>query len=186
MSSVRAAIVTAAFFVGTHAFAPAPSCGGAASRASSARFAAKTDFIKPLEGRQVNFGDDLNSYWGAAAFLETFGEPVPMNDGVYEVILRRPLGLVFEEVVPDLPKGVRVCEVLEGGNAANCGTPIGVGDELVAATGVKIQGAKWERQLVGTQTLDFDTIMSCIGSNEEKWGCTDVVLHLKRAADTSA
>ena len=181
-----AAIVTAALFVGAHAFAPAPSCGGAASRASSARFAAKTDFIKPLEGRQVNFGDDINSYWGAAAFLETFGEPVPMNDGVYEVILKRPLGLVFEEVVPDLPKGVRVCEVLEGGNAANCGTPIGVGDELVAATGVKIQGAKWERQLVGTQTLDFDTIMSCIGSNEERWGCKDVVLHLKRAADTSA
>ena len=84
--------------VGAHAFAPR---GHAPSRPSSARFAEKTDFIKPLEGRQVNFGDEINSYWGAADFLERFGEPCPMNDGVYEVILKRPLGLVFEEVVGD-------------------------------------------------------------------------------------
>ena len=41
-------------------------------------------------------------------------------------------------------------------------------------------GAKYERVLVPAQELDFDTIMGAIGSNTDKWGCNDVVLHLKR------
>ena len=76
----------------------------------------------------------------------------------------------------------KLAQVMEGSNAASCGIEIGVGDELVAATGVKVRDAKWERQLIGTQELDFDTIMSCITSNEAKWGCKDVVLQLKRAS----
>ena len=44
-----------------------------------------------------------------------------------------------------------ILQVLEDSNAAKSAVPIGVGDELVAATGVKVQGAKWERQIIGTQ-----------------------------------
>ena len=111
-----------------------------------------------------------------------------MAPGVYEVILDKPLGIVFEEVgvqmirqnafsfalapacadvliaryefeltavgpslnfflcfiflrvqcVGGLAKGVRVAELVEGGNAATCGTAIGTGDELVAVTAVKV------------------------------------------------
>ena len=95
----------ALLLVGASAFAPAPR-----GRLHSALFG-ETDFIKPLVGRQVNFGDEINSYWGAAEFEKTHGVPPPMNDGVYEVMLARPLGIVFEEVIPGLPKGVRVAEV---------------------------------------------------------------------------
>ena len=71
---------------------------------------------------------------------------------------------------------------MEDSNAANSVAGIQVGDELVATTGVVVRGAKFERQLVPTQNLDFDTIMSAITSNEPKFGCEDVVLQLKRAA----
>jgi hypothetical protein len=71
-------------------------------------------------------------------------------------------------------------QVLADSNAAACGG-IEPGDVLVATTGVIVKGACFERQLVPTQKMDFDTIMSAIGSNEQKWGCEDVVLQFKRA-----
>eukprot|EP00968_Pinguiococcus_pyrenoidosus_P021503 scaffold2808_cov255-Pinguiococcus_pyrenoidosus.AAC.20 len=45
----------------------------------------------------------------------------------------------------------------------------GVGDVLLACTGVKVVGAKYERPLVQADILDWDTIMSAIASNEEKY-----------------
>jgi len=103
-----------------------------------------------------------------------------MAPGCYEVVLGKPLGIVFEEVVPDMARGVRVAELVDGGNAMASGL-VGVGDVLVGVTGVKVVGAKHERVLVPAQGLDFDTIISAIGSNIEKWGCDDVILHLKKA-----
>lgn len=45
-----------------------------------------------------------------------------------------------------LAKGVRVAELVEGGNAATCGTAIGAGDELVAVTAVRVGGLREEWQ----------------------------------------
>ncbi len=58
---------------------------------------ATNDFIDPIS-RGANFGDPMHSYWGASRYEKLTGKRPPMNEGVYEVILERPLGIVFEEV----------------------------------------------------------------------------------------
>ena len=62
----------------------------------------------------------------------------------WKVMLEKPLGIVFEENAGGMSKGVRVLEVVEGGNAAACPVAIVPGDELVALTGIKLVGAKYE------------------------------------------
>lgn len=104
-----------------------------------------------------------------------------MVEGVYEVVLPRPLGIVFEEVVPNSAQGVQVLELVSGGNADDAGV-VGIGDVLVGVTGVKVVGAKYERVIIPAKELDFDTVMSAIGSNEKKWGAEDVVLQFKTKA----
>jgi len=137
------------------------------------------DYIDPIEVlRTPNFGDPTHSYWGASAYERTYGFAPKIAPGVYEVILGKPLGIVFEENEPMMSRGVRVAELVEGGNAEKSGL-VSVGDKLVAVTGVKVAGAKHERQLVAVQDCDFDTIMGAIGSNIEKWRCENVILHLK-------
>ena len=155
------------------------------SRLPTVRRMASPDYINPMDASftkydPVNFGDIFNSYWGATAYEKQYGQPPPMAEGVYEIQLERPLGIVFEEVVPGSAEGVRVLEVQEGGNAAATGK-VESGDVLVGVTGIVVKGARHERQLVPAQGLDFDTIMSAILSNEAKWGCEDIVLQLKKA-----
>ena len=58
---------------------------------------ATDDFIDPVV-RGANFGDPLNSYWGAGPHEATFGVKPVMASGCYEVVLDKPLGIVFEEV----------------------------------------------------------------------------------------
>lgn len=97
--------------------------------------------------------------------------------GVYEVSMVKPLGIIFEEI--DIGKGVYVVDLVEGGNAEQMGT-IKRGDVLVGITAVKVIGAKWERRLIPAKDLSFDTVVGAIGSNDEKWGCEDVVLWFMR------
>jgi hypothetical protein len=99
------------------------------------------------------------------AFPEIFNFP----EGVYEVRMNKPLGIVFEEVEPG--KGVYVAGLVEGGQA---------GDVLLAITAVKVAGAKWERRLIPALKFDFETVVGAIGSNDRKWGCDDVVLLFRR------
>ena len=40
-----------------------------------------------------------------------------LPDGVYEVALPKPCGIVFEELDPNFARGVKVLELVEGGNA---------------------------------------------------------------------
>mmetsp|Transcript_41634 Transcript_41634/g.96264 ORF Transcript_41634/g.96264 Transcript_41634/m.96264 type:complete len:215 (+) Transcript_41634:150-794(+) len=142
-------------------------------------------FQEPFE-RSPNFGDPANNYWGRDAFEAKYSYPPnDMNDGVYEVILRKPLGIVFEENVPGAAEGVRVVELVEGGNADLSGA-IAPGDVLVGVTGIRVGDVKFERQMICAEDLDFDTVMSAIGSNIEKWStneyaCNNVVMHLYRA-----
>ena len=113
---------------------------------------------------------------------EMYPEMFKLPDGVYEVALQRPLGIAFEEVAGGLPQGVCVTECVEGGNAAKSGK-IQPGDVLIAVTAVKVFQARWERKLIPCTTLEFDTIMGAIGSNQPQWGAKDVVLQFMRPAD---
>lgn len=71
-------------------------------------------------------------------------------------------------------------DLVEGGNAQQMGGTIQKGDVLVGVTAVKVVGAKWERRLIPAKDLSFDTVVGAIGSNDEKWGCDDVVLWFMR------
>ena len=104
---------------------------------------------------------------------EAFPEIFNLPKGTYEVILSKPLGIVFEEI--EAGKGVFVQDLVEGGAAERQGK-IQRGDVLVGITAVKIVGAKWERRLLPARPFDFDTVIGAISSNEPKWGCDDVVL----------
>jgi hypothetical protein len=60
-----------------------------------------------------------------------------LPDGVYEVALPRPdpIGIVFEDLDANFAKGVKVIDLVEGGNAEKSGS-IQVGDLLVGVSAV--------------------------------------------------
>jgi len=107
------------------------------------------------------------------AFPEVFTLP----KGCYEVSLEKPLGIIFEEI--EAGQGLYVQDLVEGGNAERSGQ-VNIGDNLVAMTAVKVVGAKYERRLIPSRRFDFDTMVGAMGSNDEKWGCNDVVILLER------
>ena len=108
---------------------------------------------------------------------ELYPELFNIPKGVYEVSMLKPLGIMFEEI--EIGKGVYVQDLVEGGNAEYMGA-IQPGDVLVGVTAIKVVGAKWERRLLPAKDLSFDTVVGAIGSNEQKWGCEDVVLQFMR------
>ena len=113
------------------------------------------------------------------SYPETFQLP----KGVYEVSLKKPLGIVFEEF--ENQPGVFVKELVEGGNAEQEGT-IQTGDVLIGITAVKVVGAKYERRLIPARKFDFDTMVGAIGSNEERFACNDVVLMFERPSEADS
>lgn len=115
-----------------------------------------------------------------AAYPETFQLP----KGVYEVSLKKPLGIVFEEF--DNKPGVYVKELVEGGNAEKKAGSIQVDDVLIGITAVKVVGAKYERRLIPARKFDFDTMVGAIGSNEERFSCYDVVLMFERPSEADS
>jgi len=115
------------------------------------------------------FGEDDRK-----AYEDVFTLP----DGVYEVSLQKPLGIVFEELDSD-SKGLYVLDLVEGGNAQRDGR-IQKGDLLVAITAVKIVGAKYERRLIPCRKFDFDTMVGAVESNDRKFGCNDVIMMFER------
>lgn len=114
-----------------------------------------------------------------AAYPEIFTIP----KGVYEVGMTKPLGIVFEEI--EAGKGVYVQELAEGGLAERMGK-IQPGDVLVGITAIKVVGAKWERRLIPARNFDFDTVVGAIGSNDQKWGCQDVILMFERPSEADS
>mmetsp|Transcript_9860 Transcript_9860/g.29492 ORF Transcript_9860/g.29492 Transcript_9860/m.29492 type:complete len:168 (-) Transcript_9860:24-527(-) len=144
---------------------------------------APTPSAAPLTRRHMlgnagNFGDVFYMGYEYAAPNGLGGE---LPEGVFEVALERPCGIVFEELSGAFPRGVKIVDLVEGGNAAAAGT-LEVGDELVALSAVRFSGAKFERNLYDATKMDFDTVVDAIGSNEEKWNCPDVLLQFKRPA----
>ena len=103
--------------------------------------------------------------------------------GVYEVPLAKPCGILFEEIEPDC--GVYIADLVEGGNAANQGI-LKKGDVLVGLTAVRVSGAKWERRMLPARKFGFDLVVDAIGSNEEKWGCNNVILMVERQGEATS
>ena len=58
--------------------------------------------------------------------------------------------------------------LVEGGNAERSGA-IKPGDVLLATTACMGRDGTFERKVIPSRYLDFDTIMSAIGSNEPKF-----------------
>jgi hypothetical protein len=111
---------------------------------------------------------------------------------IYRLKLRTPLGIGFEERTPGEPDGVEVAFLVEGGNAEQDGR-ICVGDYLLRCSAVILGGeaslvtigggsqfTSWERELIPTSKMDFETIMTAIGTNSGRFGYTDVALELQR------
>ncbi|KAJ1622776.1 hypothetical protein T492DRAFT_1059924 [Pavlovales sp. CCMP2436] len=103
----------------------------------------------------------------------------------FSVRLPKPLGIVFEEAEVGQASGVRVAGLVESGNAERDGR-VCIGDELVATSAVIFidkfgsgSFTSWERQMVPCVKMDFNAIMSAIGSNDGRFGCVDVVLKLR-------
>ena len=131
----------------------------------------------------MEFGD---RFYMGYNYEGNYGPPSGINelpDGVYEVTLPKPLGIGFEEFTAGRAdgggSGVFVNVLVEDGNGAKSGQ-IAVGDHLVGVTAVRIQGGKFERGMYECKGWSFDTIVDGIGSNEEKFGCKDVVLQFFR------
>merc|ERR1711951_224393 len=86
--------------------------------------------------------------------------------GVYELSLMKPLGIAFEEVEPG--KGVHVLDCVDGGNALADGT-IQPGDVLIAVSACKEFGPRRERKLLPAKSMDFDTVIAAITSNDPRF-----------------
>lgn len=102
-----------------------------------------------------------------------------LPENVYEVALKKPCGIVFEELDVNFARGVKVIELVEGGNADQSGK-VRADDVLVGVSAVRFIGAKFERNIYDATKMDFDSVVDAIGSNEGKWNCKEVFLQFKR------
>ena len=69
---------------------------------------------------------------------ELYPEMFRIPDGVYEVRMAKPLGIVFEELEAG-GGGVYVTDLVEGGNAESQGV-VKPGDKLIGVTAIKVSG----------------------------------------------
>ena len=134
---------------------------------------------------RMDFGDSFYAGFGAwaaeypQADRDAYPELFKLPKDCYEVILEKPLGIAFEE---NDDGGVVVDYLVEGGNADKDGT-IKPGDVLLATTAAMSIGPKFERKLIPSRYLDFDTIMGAIASNAPKYHkkrLNDVILQFAR------
>merc|ERR1719253_895850 len=88
-----------------------------------------------------------------------------LPDDCYEITLEKPLGIAFIE---NDDGGVKVDYLVEGGNAEASGA-IQPGDVLLATTAAMGRDGTFERKVIPSRYLDFDTIMGAIGSNAPKF-----------------
>ncbi|KAK9817816.1 hypothetical protein WJX72_002663 [[Myrmecia] bisecta] len=112
---------------------------------------------------------------------------------VYEVTLRKPLGMVLAE---DRVGGATIVEELvPGGNADKSGV-VAAGDVVKRCSAYVLKAGKesefqskghgarpydnWERIMFDCTGQDFKTVMSAISSNNERWGIFNVTLELLR------
>lgn len=87
---------------------------------------------------------------------DQYPEVFNLPTGLYEVKLKKPLGIIFEEI--DAGKGLFVQELVEDGNAQREGT-VKPGDVLVGMTAVKPMGVKYERRMIPARNFNFDLMV---------------------------
>lgn len=136
----------------------------------------------------MEFGKGFGSYYSGwddfcAEYPDADKQAYPalfcLPDDCYEVKIDKPLGIAFTEGDDG---GVIVDYLVEGGNAELSGA-IQPGDVLLATTACMGRDGKFERKLIPSRYLDFDTIMGAIGSNEAKFNKerkNDVILQFAR------
>ncbi|GMI30943.1 hypothetical protein TeGR_g80 [Tetraparma gracilis] len=93
-----------------------------------------------------------------------------------------PLGIVFAERSLSNPSsGVAVSALTTGGAGERCGL-IEPGDVLLSTSAVKFRSgsSSYDVVTVDCRSLDFDTIVSAIGSNKEKFRVEGVELEFER------
>mmetsp|Transcript_30126 Transcript_30126/g.59842 ORF Transcript_30126/g.59842 Transcript_30126/m.59842 type:complete len:156 (+) Transcript_30126:66-533(+) len=106
----------------------------------------------------------------------------PLHASTYTVTLGLPpLGIVFEEVTPGFASGVVVSSLLPDSKASRCGL-IRPGDRLLTTTAVKIESgtSKYSLVTVDATRLDFDSVVSAVGSHQERFRCDYVEMSFER------
>jgi len=149
-----------------------PRCPSVASRAH-----ATMEFGKGFGSYYSGWEDLCNEY--PEVDRETYPALFRLPNHCYEVMLLKPLGIAFEEGDDG---GVVVDYLVEGSNAEQSGV-IQQGDVLLATTACMGRDGTFERKLIPSRYLDFDTIMAAIGSNEPKFNKkrrNDVILQFAR------
>jgi hypothetical protein len=174
----------------THAFVVRPQVNPAFPRTASCCHASFS--TSGLWNAGLNFGKGEFRFYRS---FDDFMSPFPKEDrdaypeiftlpeGVYEVSLSKPLGIIFEEI--NVGKGVYVQDLVEGGNAERQGV-IQKNDVLVGIRATKIVGAKWECRMIPARRFDFDTVVGAIVSNDPKWGCDNVILMFERPGEADS
>ena len=126
-------------------------------------------YAKQGRGRQFTSQEDRDAY--PALFQ--------LPEHCYEVKVDKPMGIAFIETSGG---GVEVEYLVEGSNAEKVGV-IKPGDVLLATTACMGRDGTFERRVVPSRYLDFDTIMAAIGSNAPKFHKkrkNDVILQFAR------
>jgi hypothetical protein len=138
----------------------------------------------------MEFGKGFGSYYDgwdnwAKEYPQEDREAYPalfsLPEDCYEIKLSKPLGIAFEEIEGS-SGGVVVDYLVEGGNAQKSGM-IKPGDVLLATTACMGRDGTFERKIIPSRYLDFDSIMGAIGSNAAKFSKTrtnDVILQFAR------
>lgn len=112
----------------------------------------------------MEFGKGFGSYYsGWIDFVKEYPQEdrnaypalFELPKDCYEVKLDKPLGIAFEE---GSDGGVVVQYLVEGGNAEQSGV-ISAGDALLATTACMGRDGTFERKVIPSRFLDFDTIM---------------------------
>eukprot|EP01082_Thalassiosira_pseudonana_P015917 g14233.t1 g14233 contig9:1440461-1441174(-) len=179
MKTTLASVLAAALLSGVYSFTPvAPSTvtsRGEGLEAVNGIWNTGNDFGKG----KFRFFDGFDSYM--KPFPDEDRELYPsmfqLPKGVYEVPLAKPCGIIFEEI--EANRGVYIADLVENGNAERQGI-LKKGDVLVGVTAIRVAGAKWERRLLPARKFGFDLVVNAIGSNEDKWGCNNVILMVER------
>jgi len=157
------------------AFVVTPVAHGCSSRASRPQIV--MEFGKGFGSYYSGWEDWVKEY--PAEDREAYPALFALPDGCYEIVLEKPLGIAFIEGDKG---GVEVDYLVDGGSAERSGL-IKPGDVLLATTACMGRDGTFERKVIPSRYLDFDTIMAAIGSNAPKFHKkrkNDVILQFAR------
>ena len=174
MRSIARGILLAAC-ADAYVIVPQPSC--ACAKHTRRLAAPAMEFGKGFGHYYSGWDDWIKEY--PAEDREQYPALFSLPDDCYEVCINKPLGIAFIE---NNDGGVEVEYLVEGGNAEASGM-IKPGDVLLATTAAMGRDGKFERKVIPSRYLDFDTIMEAIGSNAPKFHKqrkNDVILQFAR------